>query len=70
VRVEPDSPAAVSADSFLHPGFAPNLPFFVPTFPFPQALASLSPPRQLAELRRQAGSGGARGKLLYGIALQ
>jgi tetratricopeptide (TPR) repeat protein len=70
VRVEPDSPAAVSADTFLHPSFAPNLPVFVPTFSFPQSLASLSPPRQLAELRRQARSGGARGKLLYGIALQ
>jgi tetratricopeptide (TPR) repeat protein len=70
VRVEPDSPAAVSADTFLHPSFAPNLPFFVPTFAFPQSLASLSPPRQLAELRRRSQSGDARGKLLYGIALQ
>jgi tetratricopeptide (TPR) repeat protein len=70
VRVEPDSPAAVSADTFLHPGFAPNLPFFVPTFAFPPALASLSPPRQLAELERRARTGGVRGKLLYGVALQ
>ena len=70
VRVEPDSPAAVSADTLLHPGFAPNLPFFVPSFAFPAALAKLSPDRQLAALARRARSGGAHDKLLYGTALQ
>jgi tetratricopeptide (TPR) repeat protein len=70
VRVEPDSPAAVSADSFLHPQFAPNLPFFVPTFSLPAALARLAPGRQLSELAQRAKGGGARDRLLYGIALQ
>ena len=38
VTVEPDSPAAVSADNFLHPDFAPSLPPFVPSFPAPRGL--------------------------------
>ena len=70
VRVEPDSPAAVSADTFLHPQFAPNLPFFVPTFALPAGLAKLSPAHQLSVLERRARRGGARDRLLYGIALQ
>jgi tetratricopeptide (TPR) repeat protein len=70
VRVEPDSPAAVSADSFLHPQFAPNLPFFVPTFALPVSIARLAPERQLGELARRADGGRARDRLLYGIALQ
>jgi tetratricopeptide (TPR) repeat protein len=70
VRVEPDSPAAVSADTFLHPGFAPNLPFYVPSFAPPRGLDALAPDRQLAELARRARSGGAHEKLLYGSALQ
>jgi tetratricopeptide (TPR) repeat protein len=70
VRVEPDSPAAVSADSFLHPQYAPNLPFFVPTFALPAALERLAPGRQLAALARRARGGGAHDRLLYGIALQ
>jgi tetratricopeptide (TPR) repeat protein len=70
VRVEPDSPAAVSADTFLHPEFAPNLPFFVPSFPPPPGLDRLPPARQLDELARRARTGGAHEQLLYGIALQ
>jgi tetratricopeptide (TPR) repeat protein len=70
VSVEPDSPAAVSADNFLHPGFAPSLPPFVPSFAAPAGLQRLSPNEQLATLARQARSGGARAKLLYGVALQ
>jgi tetratricopeptide (TPR) repeat protein len=70
LRVEPDSPAAVSADTLLHPGFAPNLPFFVPSFASPKALDGLSARRQFDELARRARAGGARAKLLYGTALQ
>jgi tetratricopeptide (TPR) repeat protein len=33
-------------------------------------LATLSPPKQLAYLERRARTGGVRGKLLYGVALQ
>jgi hypothetical protein len=42
----------------------------VPSFPAPPGLGSLSPPRQLAVLARRARAGGARDKLLYGVALQ
>ena len=70
VSVEPDSPAAVTADNFLHPSFAPSLPPFVPSFPSPGGLDGLAPDRQLAELARRARSGGAHAKLLYGVALQ
>lgn len=70
VSVEPDSPAAVSADNFLHPDFAPSLPPFVPSFPAPPVLRDLPPGRQLEALAQRARGGGAHAKLLYGAALQ
>ena len=70
VRLQPDSLSAVTADGFLHPGFAPNLPLFVPTFPDPPALAKLLPAQQVGYLERRAGAGAPRDKLLYGMALQ
>jgi predicted Zn-dependent protease len=66
---EPDSASAVHAEDLLHPGFAPGLPEFVPSGPYPRGLAGLSPPRQLAALAR-AAPGGARARILYGVALQ
>lgn len=76
VRVEPDSPAAVRADDFLHPRYAPGLPQFVPSFAPPASLRRLPPARQLRVLRdrARAGSGDrqtpAYWKILYGVALQ
>lgn len=66
-RLEPDTPYAVRADDFLHPTFAPGLPLFVPSDPFPAALADRSPEDQLAllaHLRKKAA------RLHYGSALQ
>jgi tetratricopeptide (TPR) repeat protein len=70
VRVEPDSPAAVSAENFLRPSFLPGVPFFVPSFPSPAGLERLTPDRQLAALALRARSGAVRDRLLYGSALQ
>jgi Flp pilus assembly protein TadD len=69
-RVEPDSPSAVRAGDILHPNMAPGLPVFVPGFQPPAELGRLPPSRQLAYLAQHARRGGARDKLLYGIALQ
>jgi tetratricopeptide (TPR) repeat protein len=66
-RLEPDTPYAVRADDFLHPRFAPGLPLFVPSAPFPAALANRSPSEQivlLAHLRTKSA------RLHYGSALQ
>jgi predicted Zn-dependent protease len=67
VARDPDTASAVHADELLHPQFAPGLPAFVPSFPLPRAIRRLSPPAQLAALRRGRD---ARTKLLYGSALQ
>jgi tetratricopeptide (TPR) repeat protein len=69
-RVQPDTPYAVRAGDLLHPNFPRGLPSFVPSFRAPAGIGRLSPPRQLALLERRARSGGIRGKLLYGVALQ
>jgi len=69
-RLQPDTYYAVYASNLLHPRFAPWLPVFVPSFPEPRGLSGLSPPAQLALLRRRAARGGARAKILYGVALQ
>lgn len=70
VRVDPDSDAAVRAGDLLHPNFAQGLPVFVPSFGPPRSLTRLSPPAELSYLARRARDGGARAKLLYGVALQ
>jgi tetratricopeptide (TPR) repeat protein len=69
-RVQPDSVFAVRASDLLHPGQAPGLPTFVPGFAGPAGLGRLTPPRQLAVLRRAAAGRDAHAKLLYGVALQ
>jgi tetratricopeptide (TPR) repeat protein len=68
-RVEPDSLSAVRAGDLLHPNFPRGLPTFVPSAPTPD-LEGLSPAQQLDRLRRDAARGGAREKLVYGVALQ
>jgi tetratricopeptide (TPR) repeat protein len=70
VSANPDTASAVHADDLLHPSLAPGLPEFVPTFAYPQAIARLSPPRQLTTLAAGARGGGVREKILYGVALQ
>lgn len=69
-RVQPDSAYAVQADSLLHPRFYRGLPPFTPSQPVPPALQKLSPPAELAALRRLAASGSVRYRLLYGATLQ
>jgi tetratricopeptide (TPR) repeat protein len=70
-EAEPDSTYAVRAGDLLHPELpVPGLPVFVPGFPSPRQLDRLPPPSQLAFLRRRARTPGARGKILYGVALQ
>ena len=69
-RVEPDTPYALRAEDLLHPNFPRGLPTFVPSFRAPAALERLSPPRQLTFLERLARTGGVRGRLLLGVALQ
>lgn len=70
-QAEPDSLYAVRAGDLLNPEFpVPGLPVFVPSFRSPAELDGMSPPEQLAFLERRARSGGARERLLYGVALQ
>jgi tetratricopeptide (TPR) repeat protein len=66
-RVQPDTPYAVRADDFLHPKFAPGLPLFVPSEPFPAALAHRAPTEQLALLAHLRTK---PARLHYGSALQ
>ena len=66
-RLQPDTPYAVRADDFLHPKFAPGLPLFVPSEPFPAALAHRAPSNQLALLAHLQTK---PARLHYGSALQ
>jgi predicted Zn-dependent protease len=67
---DPNSEAAVQAESLLHPRFAPGRPPFVPSFGVPAQVARLSPASQLAALERAARDPDVKAKLLYGSALQ
>lgn len=67
---DPDTEAAVQAESLLHTRFAPGRPPFVPSFAVPTSIARRSPPGQFAALARASRSGGAHARLLYGAALQ
>lgn len=71
-RVDPDSPAAVLAETLLHPEMPPDLPLFVPAQPGPADIAAMpNPYDQLDALRARAGSDGtARAWIDYGVALQ
>lgn len=63
--VEPDTPYAVRADDLLHPDFAPGVPIFAPSFRY--EVPGKTQEEQLAALRADET---ARGRLLYGVALQ
>ena len=67
---EPDTGSALRAEDLLNPQFAPGRPPFVAPLEAPPELEGLSPEEQLAELERQAESGGVEERLTYGIALQ
>jgi tetratricopeptide (TPR) repeat protein len=67
---DPNTASAVHASDLLHPRLVPGLPEFVPSFPYPRSLASLSAPRQIAALAAAARRGAVRARLLYGVALQ
>jgi tetratricopeptide (TPR) repeat protein len=69
-RLQPDTFYAIRAGDLLHPRLGPDLPLFIPSFPEPPSVAGLSPPQQIARLRRNAARGGAHAKILYGVALQ
>jgi len=69
-NAQPDTPYALRAEDLLFPNFPRGLPTFVPSFRAPAGLDRLSPPKQLAYLKGLARTGGERGRLLYGVALQ
>jgi predicted Zn-dependent protease len=67
---DPDSEAAVQAESLLHPRFAPGKPPFVPSSGLPAQVVGLSPARQLVALGRAARGKDVKAKLFYGSVLQ
>jgi tetratricopeptide (TPR) repeat protein len=70
-KLQPDTPYAVTAADFLHPGVGPpGLPNFVPSFEAPARIRALRPQRQVAVLRDAARTDGADAKILYGVTLQ
>lgn len=70
-QAEPDSGAAVRAESLLHPEMPAGRPFAVASVTPPAELAELPPLRQLEELERWAGSERAAAAwVAYGSALQ
>ena len=66
---EPDSPAAVDAQTALHPTMAPGLPYIVASVAPPAAVAKLPAAAELQALALAAAKPDANAKLLYGIAL-
>lgn len=69
--VEPDSAAAIRAESLLHPEMPEGRPYFVPSSTVAKDIAGMLPLQQLAALERRAtSSGDAEAWILYGTALQ
>lgn len=69
-RVDPDSPAALAAESLLHPEMPRGRPYFVPAADTDDRLDRLPVRERLAMLRSRARSGGADAWIAYGAALQ
>jgi tetratricopeptide (TPR) repeat protein len=68
---EPDSSAALRAESLLHPDLAPSRPIFVTDAELPSDLAGRPVAEQLSGLLQRAeNEGSARSWILYGVALQ
>jgi len=66
---EPDSPAAVDAQTALHPTMGPGLPYIIVSVAPPAAVTRLPAAAELKALARAAARPDANAKLLYGIAL-
>ena len=69
VKIEPDSPAAVSAEDILHGSTPHGLPFIVTGLNPPPAVTRLPAAQELAALAHAARRPDATSKLLYGVAL-
>jgi tetratricopeptide (TPR) repeat protein len=70
-ELEPDSSAAVRAESLLHPEMPAGRPFFVPSEPLPPELEGALPLAQLAALEERANAAtDATPWIQYGVALQ
>jgi tetratricopeptide (TPR) repeat protein len=70
-ELEPDSSAAVRAESLLHPEMPAGRPFFVPSEPLPQELEGVLPLVQLEMLEERANAAtDATPWIQYGVALQ
>ncbi|HYM64506.1 MAG TPA: hypothetical protein VES61_07490 [Gaiellaceae bacterium] len=67
---DPDTPAALEAESLLHPNMAPGRPFFVTTALPPASVQKLGTVAQEAALRRRAERGRAGDWLVLGAFLQ
>jgi predicted Zn-dependent protease len=68
-QLEPDSPAAVDAQTALHPEMFPGLPYILTAIRVPPAVAKLPPPEELRALAGRAARPDAKAKVVYGIAL-
>ncbi|MGI8607073.1 MAG: hypothetical protein ACR2L0_07975 [Gaiellaceae bacterium] len=67
---DPDTPAALEAESLLHPNLAPGRPFFVSTAQPPASVQELGTVAQDAALRRRAERGRVADWLVLGTFLQ
>jgi tetratricopeptide (TPR) repeat protein len=67
---DPDTPAALEAESLLHPNMAPGRPSFITAAQPPASIRKLATVPQEAALRRRAERGGAAEWLVLGTFLQ
>lgn len=67
---DPDTPAALEAESLLHPNMAPGRPVFITAAQPPASIRKLATVPQEAALRRRAERGGAAEWLVLGTFLQ
>ena len=67
---DPDTPAAVEAESLLHPNMAPGRPFFITTALSSASVQELGTVAQEAALRRRAERGKTADWLVLGAFLQ
>jgi tetratricopeptide (TPR) repeat protein len=67
---DPDTPAALEAESLLHPKMAPGRPLFITAAQPPASIQKLRTGVQEAALRRRAERGGAADWLVLGTFLQ
>ena len=69
-RVDPDSPAALEAESLLHPDMPRGRPFFVPSRASDVRADRLDVEERLERLRARARADGTDAWIAYGAALQ